>query len=75
MISLFYVERHGLYSDFVNFFSHLVQTTNSVQETKGENIKVWIAHAISIRRKKINLMFDWGFGHGSLGFFEQWITI
>lgn len=76
MISLFCMERHGLYSDFLNFFlsPFLIQTTNIVQEIEGESITVWIAHAVSIRKKnKSDVCFSIWTQY--FVFFEQWVAI
>lgn len=71
MISLFCMERHGLYSDFLNFFlsPFLIQTTNIVQEIEGESIlnSTCCFH----KKKKISLMFALVFEHSTLCFLNN----
>ena len=52
----------------------LVGTTNIVQETEGESVTVWIAQAVSIRKKnESDVCFSVWTQH--FVFFEQWVAL
>lgn len=77
MISLFCMERHGLYSDFLNFFlsPFLIQTTNIVQEIEGESITRLNSTCCFHKKKKNKSDVCFSIWTQYFVFFEQWVAI